>query len=179
MVAPEEDVQQGEREGVVVHNGKTFIRILSDGGRLTGVECQDVRSFAFEGHGGLQVEAIPGSEHILAADTVIFAVGEEPDLGFLKEGGEFNLTRRGTLEVNLDTLATSVSGVFAAGDAVTGPTSIADAIGTGRKAAISMDCFLLGKNLEKIESLPGRKRGNHRKEFLPGAGNQNLSRVGR
>jgi len=178
MVAPEEDVRQGEREGVLVHNGKTFSRILSDGGRLTGVECQDVRSFAFEGHGGLQVEAIPGSEHILAADTVIFAVGEEPDLGFLKEGGEFNLTRRGTLEVNLDTLATSVSGVFAAGDAVTGPTSIADAIGTGRKAAISMDCFLSGKDFEKIESIAFDERGEIiEKEFQPGAGRSTPAHV--
>jgi len=59
---------------------------------------RNVRSFAFEGHGGLQVEAIPGSEHILAADTVIFAVGEEPDLGFLKGAGEFNLAVGGPLK---------------------------------------------------------------------------------
>jgi NADPH-dependent glutamate synthase beta subunit-like oxidoreductase len=178
MVAPEEDVRQGEKEGIVIHNAKTFTRILSEGGRLTGVECQDVRSFRFEGPGGLQVEAVPGSEHLLAADTVIFAVGEEPDLGFLKGEAdqrrplaEFRLTDRGTLEVNLDTLATSVHGVFAAGDAVTGPTSIADAIGTGRRAAISMDCFLSAKDFEKIESITFDERGEIiEKEFLPGTG---------
>ena len=178
MLAPEEDVRQGEKEGIVLHNGKTFTRILTEGGRVTGVECRDVRSFRFEGNGSLQVEAVPASEHILPADSVLFAVGEEPDLGFLKDGEEFKLGPRGTLEVNFDTLATSAHGVFAAGDALTGPTSIADAVGTGRKAAISMDCFLLGRDFEKIESIVLDERGEIiAQEFPPGARKTRLVHV--
>ncbi len=153
MVAPEEDVAQAEREGAVLHPSRTFLRILSEKGRVKGVECMDVRSFRFEAGGRLKVETVPGSEHVLAADTVIFAVGEAPELDFLKGAWDFRTTPSGTLDVNPRTLETSVRGVFAAGDAVKGPGSIADAVGTGRAAALSMNCFLLGKDLEKIESV--------------------------
>ncbi|MBW1722475.1 MAG: FAD-dependent oxidoreductase [Deltaproteobacteria bacterium] len=153
MVAPEEDVRQGEQEGVILHNSKIFLRILGDGGRVTGVECQDVRAFKFSQDGRLEVKAVPGSEEILPADTVIFAVGEEPDLDFLDGAGDFRLTERGTLDVDMDTFATSVPGIFAAGDAATGPRSIAEAVGTGRKAAVSIDCYFSGKDPREIESI--------------------------
>lgn len=170
MVAPEEDVVQGEQEGIILHNSKAFTRIVGEKGGVTGVECQNVQSFNLDRDGHLEVETIPGSEHILPADTVIFAVGEEPDLGFLKGGADFKFTKRGTLEVDLDTFASSVDGVFAAGDAVIGPSSIADAVGTGRKAGVSIDCFLSGKDLQVIESVYFDARGEITlKEFQPEA----------
>ncbi|MEJ2723719.1 MAG: FAD-dependent oxidoreductase [Deltaproteobacteria bacterium] len=153
MVAPEEDVVQGEKEGTILHNSKAFTRIVDEKGVVAGVECLDVRSFSFDRHGRLHVETAPGSEQILPADTVIFAVGEEPDLDYLKGAADFTFTETGTLEVDLDTLATSVKGVFAAGDAVTGPSSIASAVGTGRKAALSINCFLAGEDFREIESV--------------------------
>jgi heterodisulfide reductase subunit A len=170
MVAPEEDVVQAEKEGVVIHPSKTFQRIVSEKGRVKGVECMDVQSFRFGPAGRLEVETKPGSEHILPADTVIFAVGEEPDLGFLTGAGNFGITPRGTLEVDSRTFETSVRGVFAAGDAVKGPSSIADAIGTGRAAALSIDCFLQGKNIEEIESISFDETGEIIvEEYRPGA----------
>lgn len=171
MVAPEEDVRQVEQEGIVIHHGKTFTRLLNDEGRVSGVECLDVENFRFDSRGSLLVEAVPGSEQVLVADTVIFAVGQEPDLGFLQGEEGFTFTPRGTLEVNLDTMATAVKGVFGAGDAVTGPTSIADAIGTGRRAALSIDCFLSGRDLESVESISLDQRGEIIvKTLLPGRG---------
>jgi formate dehydrogenase beta subunit len=153
MVTPEEDVVQGEAEGVILHNAKTFTRIVSDDGRVTGIECMDVRSFAFDEAGKLHVDAIPGSEKILPADTLIFAIGEEPDFGFLEDVDGFTFTKQATLEVNELSLATPLEGVYAAGDAITGPSSIAEAIGTGRRAAIAMDCYLNGKQMSEISSI--------------------------
>lgn len=153
MIAPEEDVVQGEAEGVVLHNSKTFTRILSENGRITGIECLDVWSFKFDEMGKLHVDTTPGSEHILPADTIIFAVGEEPDFRFLEGVNEFKFTKQGTLEVSEMTLATPVEGVYAAGDAVIGPSSIAEAIGTGRRAAVAIDCYLNQKQMGEINSI--------------------------
>lgn len=165
MVAPEEDVVQGEEEGVIIHNSKTFTKIISDKGRVTGIECMDVKSFRFDEEGTLQADVIPGTEQVIGADTVIMAIGEAPDLEFLKGMEGFRLSPRGTLEVDERTLATPVEGVFAAGDTVTGPGSIAEAIGKGRLAAISMDCYLSGRDIDEIHSIYIDAQGQIQTEF--------------
>jgi len=153
MPAPEEDVRQAEEEGVILHNAKTFTRILSEGGKVTGVECLDVRSFTFDQNGGVKVDAAPDSAKILPADTVVFAVGVAPDFQFLDGAKGFRFTRKGTLDADGKTLSTGVEGVFAAGDAVTGPSSVAEAIGTGRRAAIGLECYLSGRDIEEIRGI--------------------------
>ena len=162
MVAPKEDIEQGEEEGVIIHNAKTFKRIVIEQGQVRGIECMDVNAFQFDKAGQLQVDAIPDTEHVLPADTIVFAIGEEPDFGFLQgfEGLEF--TEQGTLDVDEKTLSTSVEGVFAAGDVTTGPSSMAEAIGKGRLAAIAMDCFLTGKHIDDIQRIDFDKEGHLR-----------------
>jgi heterodisulfide reductase subunit A-like polyferredoxin len=78
----------------------------------------------------------------LEADTVILAIGEQPDFICLTGERQFKLTPKGTLEANSETLATPVTGVFAAGDAVSGPTCVAEAIGAGRRAAIGIHHYV-------------------------------------
>lgn len=86
-------------------------------------------------------EPIAGSEFDIDFDTVILAIGQQPDIpqGFNLLTGEGN-----TIQVDPDTLATSREGVFAGGDAVTGPASVIEAIAAGRKAASSIDRYLGG-----------------------------------
>ena len=169
MLAPEEDIRQAEEEGIILHNDKTFSRILSEKGKVIGVECQDVRLFKFDPTGQLRVDTIPGSEQTLLADAVVFAVGVTPDLRFLGEIEDLNFTLQGTLDVNKRTFSTSVEGVFAAGDAVTGPASMAEAIGTGRGAAIGVDCYLIGRRMEKIRRISLDEEGRLNVEtFKPG-----------
>ena len=67
---------------------------------------------------------------------MILAVGLEPDLTFA--GNRFELTRKGTLQVDASTMSTSVPKVFAAGDAVHGPSTVAQAVGSGRTAAVAI-----------------------------------------
>ncbi|MFH1489868.1 MAG: FAD-dependent oxidoreductase, partial [Pseudomonadota bacterium] len=153
MPAPEEDIRLAEEEGVILHNSKTFSRILSEGGKVTGLECLDVRSFKFDQAGGLEVDAVPGTEHVLPADTIVFAVGVAPDFGFLEGTKGFRFTRKGTLDADEKTLSTGVEGVFAAGDAVTGPSSVAEAIGTGRRAAMGVECYLSGRAIHDIRDI--------------------------
>jgi len=87
---------------------------------------------------------VADSEFDRAFDTIIAAVGQAPQIP-----GEMGLAidKRGTLHVDLDTLATDVEGVFAGGDVVSGPASVIEAIAAGRQAAISIDKYLGGSGV--------------------------------
>jgi len=167
MLATPEEIGWGEEEGITIHNLQTFTRIVSDNGRASGVECLDVKSFEFDGAGRLHAETIPGSEHILPADTVIFAIGQLPELELIEGTSGVNTTRRRTVEVDPVTLATGKEGIFAAGDAVTGTASVIEAIAAGRRAATSIDQYLGGSgeidetlaDIEQPSQYLGRKEG--------------------
>ena len=141
MPAAWEEIDQGEKEGVSINPSKTFTRILNDNSQTKGVEFLDVESFRFDEDMNLEIEVIEDSNHIIEADTVIFAVGQYPDIP-----DEFRLdrTERNLIELDSYTLETNREGVFAAGDAVTGTSSIVQAIASGRKAAVVIDRFLGG-----------------------------------
>jgi NADPH-dependent glutamate synthase beta subunit-like oxidoreductase len=85
---------------------------------------------------------IPGSEFFYAADVVIAAVGQAPDLSFLPADSALERTRWETLFVDSNRLSTNVPGVFAGGDFVTGPGYIIEAIAAGRRGAIAIDKYL-------------------------------------
>jgi len=77
---------------------------------------------------------------------VIVAVGQLPDLSFLQHR-EVEVDRGGRIVVDPETLMTGREGVFAGGDAVTGPATVVEAIAAGRKAAASIDRFLGGPGI--------------------------------
>ena len=146
MLSSPEEIEEGLEEGITLHTSHGFTKILSENGHVTGVECRDVSSFAFE-DGKFQVDYVPGSEHVIPADTVIFAIGQRPEI---PEDFEIDLTERGLVEVDEYTLETSAEGVFAAGDAVMGTASVIAAIASARKTASAVDKYLGGKgNIEE------------------------------
>jgi NADH-quinone oxidoreductase subunit F len=98
----------------------------------------------FDLEGNLQVETVAGSDFVLDADTVIFAVGQ--GIKPLRNWNDVQLTVRGTIVVaDGETMETGCSGVFAGGDAVSGPASVIEAIKAGRTAARAMDIYLGGQ----------------------------------
>jgi formate dehydrogenase beta subunit len=151
MPAALDEIEQAEEEGIVIHPSQTFTKILSDQGYVTGVECLDVQSFEFDDDGKLNIETFKGSEHILPIDTVIFAIGQCPEVP-----AQFGLTtgRGNTIQIDPGTLATDREGVFAAGDAATGSSSVIEAIAAGRKGAISVDKYLGGTGIIDEELAP-------------------------
>ncbi|HUL28854.1 MAG TPA: FAD-dependent oxidoreductase, partial [Thermodesulfobacteriota bacterium] len=164
MVATPEEISQGEEEGIVIHPSRTFTRILASNGRMMGVECLNVNSFEFDEEGRVQINVIEGSEHVLPADTIIFAIGQRPEIPV-----QFELaTRSGNrIEVDAYTFQTSREGVYAAGDAVSGTTSVIEAIASGRNGAAVVDRYLGGSGdidealapVEKLKSELGRREG--------------------
>ena len=87
---------------------------------------------------------IPGSEFVIKADTVIPAVSQAADLTFLPVEATFEINR-GRVKVDPATYATNVRGVFACGDFVTGPTTLIEAAGHGKKCAYAIDRYLSGR----------------------------------
>lgn len=141
MPAAPEEIEQGQKEGVVIHPSRTFTKIISEKGHVAGVECPEVESFEFVEGGQAQIRVRKGSEQVLQADTVIFAIGQRPQIP-----ARFNLTTGPgkTLAVDPDTLNVGREGVFAAGDVLVGTSSVIGAIASGRKAASSIDLYLGG-----------------------------------
>ncbi|MCZ7543254.1 MAG: FAD-dependent oxidoreductase [Anaerolineae bacterium] len=143
------EVEAAEAEGVVIHAGRTFERILDDGtGHAAGVVCQRVASFRFDEMGRLHVEKVPDSEHVLECDTVIFSVGQRAGLAFIPDDAGVGLTDRRLIAVNPNTLAATRSGVFAAGDSVSGTAFVIEAVASGHTAARSIIRYLQGEHLE-------------------------------
>lgn len=142
MLADPEEIEEGEEEGVIIHPSRTFSRILEEEGLILGVECLEIESFEFDDDdGSLEIETIEGSEHVLTADTVIFAIGQHPDI---PDEFDLDLDDLGRIDVDPYTFDTSEDGIFAAGDAVTGTGSVIGAIASGKKGAAAVDKYLGG-----------------------------------
>ena len=137
-------------EGVVMHQSRTFERIVGDeAGRVVGVECMRVASFEFDEMGRLHVEKVPGSTHLIPCDTVIFSVGQRAGLAFIPDDAGIGLTSKKTIAVNPNTLAATRAGVFAAGDSVSGTAFVIEAVASGHTAAESILRYLQGEPVER------------------------------
>jgi NADPH-dependent glutamate synthase beta subunit-like oxidoreductase len=164
MVATPEEISQGEEEGVIIHPSRTFTRILRHQGHMIGVECLKVNSFEFDEEGKAQISVIDGSEHLLPADTVIFAIGQRPQI---PDQFELATGRGNRIEVDSYTFQTSKEGVYAVGDAVTGTTSVIEAIASGRNGAVVVDKYLGGSGdidevfvpIQELDPELGRREG--------------------
>lgn len=145
MCAPPDEIRQAESEGIVIHNSSMISRIVHQGDGVTGVEFFEISSFKFDQKGKLSVESYLDEKEMLKADSVIAAIGLQPELGFLEQAFHFEVAPKGTLEVDPVTMATTVDGVFAAGDVVSGPSTVAAAVSSGRYAAMAVDRYLSGQ----------------------------------
>jgi NADPH-dependent glutamate synthase beta subunit-like oxidoreductase/ferredoxin len=141
MPAACDEIEEGEEEGITVLPMRTFTRILESDGRVAGVACLKVASFQFDEDGGVDIEVIEGSEHVLEADMVFFAIGQSPEI---PEEFDLECDERGRIEVDPYTMDTDQEGIFAAGDAVLGTTSVIQAIASGRRSAMAVDRYLGG-----------------------------------
>jgi len=136
----EERVEAAE-EGVVLFDRCSFEEIVDDGaGNAAGLRVRRIARLTFDADGRATAELEEGSDQVLPADHVIFAVGQTPEDA--AEMG-FDLADGRHVKVG-DDLQTSIPGVFAAGDVVTKTSSVIQAIAQGREAASAIDRFLGG-----------------------------------
>ncbi len=155
MPAHDWEIEAALEEGVELQVLHTPVRFLGEGGRLTAVESLTMRLGEPDASGRRAPIPVEGSETRVPVDLVVLAIGLKPSTGPF--ASEVELNRNGTVKVDAETLQTSLSHVFAGGDAVTGPSMIVQAIGQGKRAAFYIDRFLRGEALAGVrfdEPLP-------------------------
>ena len=147
MPANKEEISEAEHEGIKVLFLAAPSKMLGRNGQVESLECIRTELGEYDASGRRRPVAIEGSEFSLNVDTVIAAIGQQPDTSFLQGDGGLEITKGNTFVVDPVTLATQRAGVFAAGDDVTGPATVIEAMAAGEKAAISIDNYLGGKDM--------------------------------
>jgi heterodisulfide reductase subunit A-like polyferredoxin len=146
MPAFSSEAKEAEKEGIEFQFLVAPKRILGENGKVTALKC--IRMELGEPDESERRRPIPieDSEFVINLDTVIPAIGEAPDVSLLPHGAK--VTRRKTIECEPLTLETSLPGIFAGGDVVSGPATVVDAIAAGKRAAVSIDRYLRGEDLK-------------------------------
>jgi heterodisulfide reductase subunit A len=138
------EVRVAEQEGIVVCPGRTFKEIVVKDEVIKGVCCAEINFRGFK-RGRPDFDEIPGTEQVIPADLIIWAIGQAPNFSFLPQDGSIN-TRYPIGVQSDDDMMTTMNGVFVAGDVHRGVTFfVVDAIEEGHHSARSIDRYLRGE----------------------------------
>ncbi len=149
MPASAAEIEEAEHEGVKIHFLAAPIEISGKDGKVTEMVCTKMKLGEPDASGRRRPIPIEGSDFSIQVDTIIPAISQEPDLSFLPGEHGMDITKWQTFQVDESTMVTSRPGVFAGGDAVTGPNTVIDAIAAGHVAAQSIERYLDGKPLKQ------------------------------
>ena len=168
MPADVEEVEHAEEEGVhfsfltiptkIVGTADDEEKQIAKEDHVIGVECLRAELIKKKDSDRMYPEPVEGSDYLMEADAVISAIGQFVDSDDMKGFRGMEWTRRGTIEVNRTCMETAAPGVFAAGDAVTGPATVIEAIGGGKRAAEAIDRYFNHIPQPKIPNVPTRYR---------------------
>jgi NADPH-dependent glutamate synthase beta subunit-like oxidoreductase len=159
MPASLEEIEEAEAEGIILHPGLGPKQVVGESGRVTGLQTLDTK-WVFDAQGKFNPAFEENSERVLPCDTIIMAIGQSAKLDFIRPEDGVQVSPRGLVSVNRDTLMTTAPGIFAGGDCAFGPRLIIDSVGDGKRAAIGIDEFLHGETMRdpivEIEILRGQ-----------------------
>ncbi|RMG61552.1 MAG: FAD-dependent oxidoreductase [Deltaproteobacteria bacterium] len=175
MPAHDWEVDAALVEGVSLVEWRAPARFIGKGNRVVGVEAVKMEPGPPDESGRRRPVPVPGSEEVIPADLVILAIGLKPSTSPF--AGEIEVNPDGTVRVDPTTMETSMPGVFAGGDAVTGPSMIIQAVAQGRKAAFFIAQRLIEGKVDPAkwrEFLPPPERGK-----IPGLGENGRGRPDR
>ncbi len=164
-----EEIHEAKREGTKILGLRTPVGLITgEDGRLTGVRFAQNRLGGWRAGGRRQALPIEGSEFVEPCDTLLIAIGQKTVNDYLDVAVE--LDRWGNVKVDADGM-TSVAGLYAAGDFVIGASTVVEAVGLGRKTALKMDHWLMGRErrklVVKIEPVEEPRR-DRAWDFIPG-----------
>jgi len=147
MPAEPDEVLEAEKEGIKIHFQVAPLRIMGDNGSVCGIQCLRTRLTKTDNTVRPRPIPIEGSEFLIDTDHVVSAVGQTPDFDLIGDDHGLDVSRWGLLTVNTETLQTNEPGIFAGGDAVTGPATVIEAVAAGKRAARYIAEYLQGKEL--------------------------------
>jgi NADH-quinone oxidoreductase subunit F len=163
MPAEKEEVEEALFEGVQIEFLVAPKAIVKEDGAVKAIECVRMTLGAADESGRRRPVPIPDSQFSISCDTVITAIGQAPQTDFPSDG-KLNRDSAGNILVDSATLATSIEGVFAGGDCVTGPATVIEAVAAGQKAAVAIDKYLGGKGELPYNSDPLVEREEKERE---------------
>ena len=171
MPATDEEIKDAEEEGVGIQFLVVPTKVNQEDGMLS-VECIRMELGAEDKSGRPRPVPVEGSEFCVDFDMMIVAIGQRPDI---PSGLGIDIDKRDLIQTDPDTLVTTREGVFAGGDAVTGPASVIEAIADGRRAASSIDVYLGGNGMidevlcppEELTTVPELEEGERHRVSMP------------
>ena len=143
-----EEIEAALHEGIRIHTLVNPVEVLGDES-VTGIRLQRQRLGEFDNSARRKPLAIEAEVYTLDLDILIPAIGQVPELEWMKRG-ELETTRGSTFTVS-EALGTSRKGVFAAGDAVSGPATIVQAIAHGNVVAMAVDEYVRTGQVKKVQ----------------------------
>jgi NADH-quinone oxidoreductase subunit F len=149
MPAFKEEVDAAIEEGIEIHFLANPVKVHVEQGRIKAVDCIRMKLGDFDASGRRRPVPIEGSEFRVEVDTLITAIGERPDTSYIGANDGLALTSWDSIKADEETLSAAASGVFAGGDAVTGPNTVIEAIAAGQRAAESIQRWVDGASLER------------------------------
>jgi 2-oxoacid:acceptor oxidoreductase delta subunit (pyruvate/2-ketoisovalerate family) len=149
MPALPHEVELAEKDGIKFYFLVAPKRIIGEKGRVKAVECLKMRLGEPDESGRRRPIPISFSEHQYEVNMVIPALGQVAELSSLPPELLSKERRGPPIEYDSQTLETNVPGVFVGGDVATGPASIIEAVGAGKRAAVSIHLYLSGQDLRK------------------------------
>lgn len=149
MPAWEWEIKEAEEEGIQILTRWGPKEVLLKNGKLGAIELKAVTR-VFDEEGRFNPEYDESTTQKIPCDSIILAIGQRPDLKAI-EGSSVKLTERGQIEVDHRTLATSIPGVFASGEVVTGPGAAIEAVASGHRAASAIHRYLETRRVEPLE----------------------------
>jgi glutamate synthase (NADPH/NADH) small chain len=145
MPARKEEIAHAKAEGIELHMLNNPVKILgNDDGWVTGIECIRTQLGEPDASGRRRPVEIPGSNHVYDVDMVVMAIGQGPNPLLKHTTPDLVTNKKGLITVD-ENEETSIPGVFAGGDIVTGAATVISAMGAGKKAAVEIDQYIKGK----------------------------------
>ncbi len=149
MTALPEEVHEAKEEGINFMFNVSPVEILAENSRAQAIKCVRNELGEPDASGRRRPVPIAGSDFLVPIDDVVIAVSQAPSESFFSDH-DHSVARKGrNIQVDSETLETNIPGVFAGGDAVTGPATLIEAAAAGKSAAESIDRYLNGKDLRE------------------------------
>lgn len=146
MPARAEEIENAEEEGVKLHLLTAPIRFIGDEtGRVKAMECIKMELGEPDQSGRRRPVPVKGSEFVMDVDTIVIAIGQSPNPVVRQSEPDLQTTKWGGIVTDEETGATSIPGVYAGGDAVTGAATVITAMGAAKKAARAIDKYIKEK----------------------------------
>lgn len=153
MPAAQEEIEDAIREGSHIAPLTSPLEILGKEGKVSALKCVKNQLGEPDGSGRRRPKSVAGSEFTLDVDMVITAIGQAPDSSVVADEVEISEGKERIIVDGPYTLVTTRPGVFAGGDAVTGPATVVEAIAAGKRAALSIHNYLKGISGPAIEPI--------------------------